>query len=719
MKKELRICRSVSPLTSSRDNFLSIPSRSVSPAYTTEENCKEKFPIQLDVYRIYRGSIISSDASHKQKVENFKRQYYERERKNNELVCTSCLEFKKEIKQLMQYQNIVNEKAIQSEKHLKQYESLLRIKDSRLNQKEESLNKDEKAILNEKQQIEREKNYLMVHKDAIMHENQSLLQKILELNLEINALKEIINKKPANNTTRERGSHVRGLIDSNKGYFGRKVENVECLDTDGLEDLSLSPIKDKLEEKEAKLKARKIKLVAREKEFSASRESIEKEFNQKRNELNEVEQELLKKHKELNQKTIEMNALQQDLIKREKEFSQQRDEMNVLQQELMKKEKDLESQILKLSEDQELVTEELQSIDELKVALKTQQEHLNHEKKILIESHSSSAKPSKKGSEYNFKVSNDRAKPNIDIFESYEPFDDLSFGRIDFSSCNDTLREADSRGNSIQEKDQEFFCNSIQERVCDSRDPFNNQILDSIPCRTTHASPDDSEIRYGSNQKLAFLEQAKFQLEKRIFDMERNSKLKDLFYQQEQEKVNSRLQQLQMVNKELEDQLSVFVKEKYDIENSYSKYEKFSLHGEDEENAEDECLDLDSRVRDMYFELKKKFSLLKDKELEINHIKSRLKKEEEAVIRSTLYLKSVHELYEDERTNFSEEKESFFSQKSALLELVAKQEEKQELLEMKEKELLDLRNQICSRERNLSSKSLNPSQFYKRQLTHF
>ena len=95
MKKELRICRSVSPLTSSRDNFLSIPSRSVSPAYTTEENCKEKFPIQLDVYRIYRGSIISSDASHKQKVENFKRQYYERERKNNELVCTSCLEFKK------------------------------------------------------------------------------------------------------------------------------------------------------------------------------------------------------------------------------------------------------------------------------------------------------------------------------------------------------------------------------------------------------------------------------------------------------------------------------------------------------------------------------------------------------------------------------------------------------------------------------------------------
>ena len=70
------------------------------------------------------------------------------------------LRIQKNIKQLMQYQNIVNEKAIQSEKHLKQYESLLRIKDSRLNQKEESLNKDEKAILNEKQQIEREKNYL-------------------------------------------------------------------------------------------------------------------------------------------------------------------------------------------------------------------------------------------------------------------------------------------------------------------------------------------------------------------------------------------------------------------------------------------------------------------------------------------------------------------------------------------------------------------------------
>ena len=508
MNRKSRISRSVSPLPSSNINHLNnnkIYNHRAQVIDFDNEVYSDINPyLKFHYHQIINLSENSESEGYIEKFEHYERINNQRRLRSDETFCNNCVSLRKNFQNYKFQQKNDNNKSVLTEKHLKQYEDLLKIKDSRLIQKELALNNQQNQLENEKKRLTNEKNSVLFERNKLDAENKILQRKITENNAKISLMLRI-QKEKLNNSLNQKECKSSSENSVNEGFFlnneiyNNKPKKHFCeTKLDEFEELELSPIKTKLKEKKRKLKQKEEELKKQDINFNQYKRTIEKEIEHKKEENNEKEMELIIKDKLLN--------------------------------ELQKK----------LNEDQKLINEEFQSVEELKSILNTQREILESErifnqenyaiKLAELENNKSSPKLRLSHHDSPLKYSQETIQEiNVDTY------DELSFGRIDYSACSDIARENESKCNSIQDKGFEPRRKSIEEKICESRDTLTYG-LDTYEnhYKSTYVSTDDTEALYCYKQRISYLEKVIANLESKIFEIEKKLKLADLFYMQDQ-----------------------------------------------------------------------------------------------------------------------------------------------------------------------------------------
>lgn len=250
---------------------------------------------------------------------------------------------------------------------------------------------------------------------------------------------------------------------------------------------------------------------------------------------------------------------------------------------------------------------------------------------------------------------------------------------------------------------------------------------------------------------LFIVTKLKSKLQQKSFEAEQQIKLKELFYQQEKEKFLSKIEQFEKCNQALmkENQeireksaqlaneitsLTVRIKEKKnDIEeiqvNNNDLTKKILELTEANQRFEDLTEKLKARVliyknkrvsienpieseelNTLINSLEEKLIDLETKEAELFTLKRQLISEQENITNNAHCLKILFQDLSSEKLEFLAEKEQFALQKSALLEIERSQQERIELLDVKESELIKFKDELIEKDRILSSHYNKPPQ---------
>ena len=584
----------------------------------------------------------------------------------NSPFCVTCIKFKQELEKMTIQQKKLNEKCSASEKHLKQFDSLLQIKDNRLKEKEKSLQNELVLIESEKQKILEEKSKISADKEDLLTEKKKLEGYLDDINRkyltvstcsnEIVEIEKVIKRKPEN-------------TQNENVYYTQEDEKLSFFHSDFKDqnDYLLSPFVSK--------KLSPYKESARITEY-----------------LNELKE---KNEKELKMKTEELESIKKNLLN---------------------KEENIERQQKFLDGETEKLKNELKSIEETKLMLNKRQEDLNNELNLLKEKYEAKlAEEIRSFSESKKADCKEKSELEENPNKKLRPVEEVEkiikvekIPNINVKAC------------PVAE-----FSFSAKNRKFDSRHSLRPQKMFTDEQLLKDFANDESNSGLAPNINMLLM--TKSALELKIIEMEKQGKLKDSFYQEEHEKLLTKVTHLEQVNEELQSKTTSLKEENSKLMNlntnlerkkkkMKTKLEKYvEFFGEIKENSPSNEENINYQIKIICNELQQKLSKLKSKEEEVISLENELNKEQESIISTSLQLKTMILDFEKEKNNFSEDKEKFYQQKLALIELEKQQVEKNKILNMKKEELLKLKKNLNEKESLISLKDVKvTSNIYKR-----
>lgn len=260
-------------------------------------------------------------------------------------ICPSCLKYEQILEDYQKEQQKVTEKFFTTEKHLKQYDSLLQIKDSRLQQQELSLKtemdlleKEKEEILKAKKKLKNKKKEFFSQKEELEGVNYKVLARVQELSKVEGDLKRLERDLDNKNKCILR-------LEEEKTVFDKKYQELLSINRE-------LTIKQALKDS--------VVVVENSVDFELKLDKL----RDKKDELKKFEQQLSDFERDLKLKQVEIEKKTEILIETENRIA-------------------AEQKVL--DDTKERVNEEIESIDELKEILRVQEDNLDRERKLLQE----------------------------------------------------------------------------------------------------------------------------------------------------------------------------------------------------------------------------------------------------------------------------------------------------------------------------------------------
>ena len=260
-------------------------------------------------------------------------------------------------------------------------------------------------------------------------------------------------------------------------------------------------------------------------------------------------------------------------------------------------------------------------------------------------------------------------------------------------------------------------------------------------------------------QKLSIVSRLKAKLQQNAYEAEQQVKLKEFFYQQENEKFMNKIQQFETFNQilsreniDLKEKSKTLSKELEELQCEKEKIcESFKMADEEisqlkqkletlsEENSKLEDLNEKLKARLLIYKNKRtqdgsdvqnqelddliqtmheKLLTLQEKEEELNEIRRQLSQDYEINTNNAECLKILFQDLSQEKLDLKSSKEDFNLQKSSIIDIEKSHHQRILLLNLKESELFKFREELIEKERLLSAHYYrSPSRAFKRMNT--
>ena len=586
------------------------------------------------------------------------------------------------IDELTAQQKILSDRCGATEKHLKQYDNLLQIKDSRLKQQEASIKADLEQVEREKEKIARERKRcddereeIEQEHDRVLLENERIEQEIEEINRrneEIHAMYEELEQRRDLLVIREE-TQARLEEEYHEKLFLRREDDIQRLLGEAQLYRSDSSLFDKGDE-----------------DVQALREYIEGK-----------KQKVKNKKKELTAMAKELNGLK---VKLEKDEERNASEFESRMNLLTEAEQKLVEERININETQERINEELESIEELKSILKQQQENLERERELMKESYESKlarAETWRRVPSLSIRTGDSKEKFSEEETRfSLNEMAEISFGKL-LNESPDKNREYESLYFSIK-KELEFFENKLKivEYSRDEVESINEELY-----RKINSLKDKKRTLKSKSMNLErILESDESSLHRQIENFE--AKYTDLVIQNQEmeENYNSLNKNLAAANRQKEE-LGI---ENQNLSKELAKYKELSKTLQDKlEIYESSTSDSDYytiKIKQLSDELENKLGQVMKKEEELIDLQKYLLSEKKSIDTAAEFVRSINEDLNNEKQKFYEEKELFERNKMKLIGVDKNLQEKAKMLISKESELLIFKEKLTEREKLIHMK---------------
>ncbi|OMJ80161.1 hypothetical protein SteCoe_19657 [Stentor coeruleus] len=507
--------------------------------------------------------------------------------------------------------------------------------------------------------------------------------------------------------------------------------------------LSCLRFEKELESLRAQLKKTTEKIVTTEKHVK----QYESLLRIKDTRLTEKESNLNYQFEELEQQSQRLIKEKEDFYiekeKIEKDHLSQTYEIEKIKQKLKTQENDLEAKKSMINKEQTRIEEEILAIEKLKNVLKQQEECICEEKQMLQQHYAEKLKEVEeikqttelrlKNFEYIYK---NNTKSGLEL--SLEGFDDISFGKMEYSESIEGIKDIfqSKQGSKIVSK-----CCSRQEKDVDGKSindegeifGFDESLIFAHEWAESTQKPlnlsDDPRglirLTIPSAQKLMH------KYEATLLHLQENIKLKDVSYNQENERIKAQVAELKSENSTFQNQIQTLQLENSNLLSKTIEAQEMCkvLQSANQKliqkygNADDLDLEIVSEnhglIEDMVRQLEIKLKVVLEKEQNLKDRENALVIEENDVRNTADCLKLMYEDIENDKCNLMDDKYDFFDQKAAVVEMEKKQKEKNDLLMLKEKELIKLKEELIEKERLITAKLYRmPTRNFKRLNTH-
>lgn len=583
--------------------------------------------------------------------------------RNYPMLKTICIDCEKKQKIITDLQiALQNDKSqiILTEKHLKQYDELLKIKDERLKETETALNL-------EKIEIEQQKIEISNIQSQLDNEQRKILREKYEIKKD---LKELEQKKV----------ELENLI---QDYLGKKIEYLNVAEVNECEAVNNAhSILYKRDEEIQRLldeaSINKCDSVYEQRCFTLddySPKKTDEKLSLKKNRLKSLE--------------FELNARKQDLIK-EKQMQEK-----IFQEQMIKiknREKMLEKEKLKIIEGQKLLQLEIQSINRIKSKLKFR--FVNESESIQPEfRHHTLDLVSSKGSK--------TQENTIIICEGEESTQSKNMEKFikhkkKISALKSIKKDLEQQLSTFTE--QKIFWSSEKksfEQVLESK---NAEIADlkqklaEFSARSQNSVNENMlKLKIGQLENLIVIEGTK--LQSTIESLQKELKL-----------CKETQQNLEHDNNELLNKCG-------NLEYEKEKFRKISesLHNQlnginsDEEPSEESEKSEDLELDELKKELKSKLAQLKVQEDNLAKFEAQLKQEKTEISKAAEYIKNINSDLSQQRHRLEQDQVFIKTEKLRLSTLNKNLEEKNSMLAEKEKEIFNFKSKLEEREKLIHS----------------
>ncbi|OMJ82003.1 hypothetical protein SteCoe_17438 [Stentor coeruleus] len=283
--------------------------------------------------------------------------------------CQSCMKYISVIEELKIKQSVTSEKYLATERHLKQYDNLLQIKDSRLKQQELALKTDLELFEKEKDKLGREQKRLNEEKASFMKEKEYLMMESNRIEFELDEL----NKK---------NEELQNLIERKKEEMVMIEQNSSKIELEHKTKLLIS------REEDIQRLMTELQMYRNEYSFSSQSNKItETEYFDQKKEKYQIKKQKIKKFAE------DLYELKEKI---ESEQKNNFEEFESRMASLTETEKKLLEEKASLEDMQEKVNEEIESINQIKEILKIQQDNLDRQIKLWKEKFETSTESSQR-----------------------------------------------------------------------------------------------------------------------------------------------------------------------------------------------------------------------------------------------------------------------------------------------------------------------------------
>ncbi|OMJ69803.1 hypothetical protein SteCoe_32365 [Stentor coeruleus] len=687
---------------------------SFSPGYRTG---KQRYPILQK--QAYRPKYIRCTKSPLEDKLNLSSQNF----------CESCIKHMRKNEELSKQNKFLSEKCLTTERHLKQYDNLLEIKDYRLQQQELALKKDIEIFSMEKEKFLKDKEFFEELRTEFFkdHEGDLISSEQLESKFE-----ELAEKK-------------RELVEILKNIETKSYELNKKEENQG--------IYDKYKERLIISREQDIQRLMGQEQMYESRSSTPV-FNKKSESVAYRKYSVNEKTQDSNINLLELFEIKAKIEKEQKELHAIIDQKT---QDLEIREKKLAVDKESLEFTQERVAEELESIDQLKIILNTQMKNLERERALLHQNYNEKLKAfmifDKKNQKFESKDKVHRKNSSIDDLRSYTEPKDVTFREnpnnpenllkeyeMKYKDCEFKLKETEDKNQQIEAKfkQQEETLKEFIEKVhtyeikfkehenhnkeFESKmknyqveiDFYKNQ-LNSTETKREEQLKLTSQL----SEKIKSIKTKKRDIKKKVLELEKNLKnyseglstrsyneeccIKCLDLEKKYTDSGDKIIELNEKNKNLEQKLGKLIQINAELQKTAEEYRAEIMSMEERVFTLENCTEAPdtytTKVKMMSEELQMKLNQIKTKENELKALEKHLMREKESIDAAAQFVKNINEDLDIQKQSLIKEKNTVENQKLCLEEIEKKQQEKAKFLQTKQEELVLFREKLCEREK--------------------
>lgn len=648
--------------------------------------------------------------------------------------CDSCIKYMRKNEDLRKQNRFISEKCIATERHLKQYDNLLQIKDSRLEQQELALKKDIEAFEIEKENFSIEKKHFEEEREDFYQNHGDFSMQTERIDEKFEELEE------------------------------KKIEL-----TDILKEIERKNYELKIREDNQALVEQEYKeklLISREHDIQRLMDEVQRYRNEATTPVfDKSSDDVAYRKQKLKEKKQEINllALQLKDMRMKIEEEQKANYINFEQRmrALEESERKLAIEKENLEFTQERVAEELDSIDQLKMILKIQTENLEKERSLLHENYEDRIRAlNYNNKEPKFKIKVHRKNSSLDDMHCYTEPGELTFRKnsLDaenlikeyenqYKDCEARLKEAEEKYYESESKyaEQEGKIRDYEEKITEFEgkiregdyknkefegkwkkyqleiDFYKNQL-------SVIETKREEQLKLAAqlSEKISKVKGKKKSLKNRVLELEKSLKsprggMGNRSHRDEYcvkcaeldkknadllcriSDLNEKIVLLEQRNEEIEGKNAelVYEIEKMRAESMVMEEKVFTLENCTGEASPDVFT---LKIKAISEELEGKLVQVKIKESELIDMEKYLKQEKESIESAAQFVKSINEDLNIQKQLLKEEKETFEKQKMRLVDIDRKQQERAKLLINKQDELTNLRDKLLEREKSFMHK---------------